>query len=320
MPRCLPESLLPGRPKRRAALCCRWRSPLPQLSKRTTMLRRDRARLTPKPHRRRRTEPMAKARPLRPTDSAAAAAPHADGEATAQAEAAPGESADPEFEEVWRFRRPKPKFERSEGAAGGRPHHRRPHGAGDGRERGARPNQDRPRPPRDGANAAAPQGQAQDRPEGSGSRPRAPRASSGMAAAAVAPATAIMDGISGPMPSVRAGRSSKVRSRKPALQAKADGAQQRPGGGAQQQRGGQPHRRDSRPGDQGGDRAAGIRVRPATRTRSLTPQRPRPGSPRPRSIRILLSPRSASLRRSWRSKGRREGEGRSEFTGRAAPR
>ena len=97
-----------------------------------------------------------------PTDSAAAAAPHADGEATAQAEAAPGESADPEFEEVWRFRRPKPKFERSEGAAGGRPHHRRPHGAGESRERGARPNQDRPRPPRDGANAAPPQGQAQD--------------------------------------------------------------------------------------------------------------------------------------------------------------
>ena len=38
-------------------------------------------------------------------------------------------------------------------------------------------------------------------------------------------------------------------------QAKPDGAQQRPGGGgAQQQRGDQPHRRDSRPGDQGGGR------------------------------------------------------------------
>ncbi len=82
-----------------------------------------------------------------------------------EAGAGSGESAEPEFEEVWRFRRPKPKFERPEGAAG-RPHHRRSHGAGDGRDRSQRPNQDRQRP-QPGGTAAAPgqQPQQQDRPK-----------------------------------------------------------------------------------------------------------------------------------------------------------
>ncbi len=192
---------------------------------------------------------------LVPTDSAAAAATHADGEATAQAEAAPSESADPEFEEVWRFRRPKPKFERTEGAAGARPHHRRPHGAGESRERGARPNQDRPRPPRDGTNAAAPQGQAQDGQKDQAQAQGAPREQ--------------RHGGGGRGPGNRDhGRHQRPNAERQArppqqqgaqqeagAQAKADGAQQRPGGGgAQQQRGGQPHRRDSRPGDQGGNR------------------------------------------------------------------
>jgi ATP-dependent RNA helicase SUPV3L1/SUV3 len=187
------------------------------------------------------------------TDSAAAA-PHADGEATARAEPAPGQSADPEFEEVWRFRRPKPKFERSEGAAGGRPHHRRPHGAGESRERGARPNQERPRPPRDGTNAASPQGQSQDGQKDQAQAHGAPREQ--------------RHGGGGRGPGNRDhGRHQRPNAERQArpqqqgaqpeagAQAKPDGAQQRPGGGgAQQQRGGQPHRRDSRPGEQGGTR------------------------------------------------------------------
>ncbi len=86
----------------------------------------------------------------------------ADAEAAAQAETAKSESAEPEFEEIWRFRRPKPNFQRPENAGAGRPHHRRPQGAGDGRERSHRPGQDRQRPPREGANAAQPQPQQQD--------------------------------------------------------------------------------------------------------------------------------------------------------------
>jgi ATP-dependent RNA helicase SUPV3L1/SUV3 len=68
--------------------------------------------------------------------------------ASAPAEqAAPGEEAasgaEVEFEEIWRFRRPKPKFERPEGKAGGRPQR---HGSGDrNRERANRPQHDRQR-------------------------------------------------------------------------------------------------------------------------------------------------------------------------------
>jgi ATP-dependent RNA helicase SUPV3L1/SUV3 len=67
--------------------------------------------------------------------------------------------AEPDFEEVWRFRRPKPKFERPEGQ-GDRRHHRRPGGERD-RERGHRPHQDRPHQP----NAGAPGG-SQQQPQG----------------------------------------------------------------------------------------------------------------------------------------------------------
>lgn len=51
-------------------------------------------------------------------------------------------SAEPEFEEVWRFRRPKPKFEAQDGQQGRRQRHRSP----SGRERGQRPDFQRPRP------------------------------------------------------------------------------------------------------------------------------------------------------------------------------
>jgi len=51
-------------------------------------------------------------------------------------------AAEPDFEEVWRFRRPKPKFEAQDGQQGRRQRHR-PAG---GRERGHRPDIQRPRP------------------------------------------------------------------------------------------------------------------------------------------------------------------------------
>jgi ATP-dependent RNA helicase SUPV3L1/SUV3 len=84
------------------------------------------------------------------------------GEAAAAGEAAGKEteaaSAEPQFEEIWRFRRPKPKFERPEGEEGRRHHHRRPGG-----ERDHRPNQDRQRhQQRAGGNAG--QSQQHQRP------------------------------------------------------------------------------------------------------------------------------------------------------------
>ncbi len=66
------------------------------------------------------------------------------------ADSAAAENAEPEFEEIWRFRRPKPKFERPEGQAERRPH-RRPSG-----ERGHRPYHDRGRAPIPGPTGAAP--------------------------------------------------------------------------------------------------------------------------------------------------------------------
>ena len=69
-------------------------------------------------------------------------APSAEIEQTA--ESASAADAEPEFEEVWRFRRPKPKFERPEGEE--RRHHRRPGGDRD-REHGHRPHHDRSRQP-----------------------------------------------------------------------------------------------------------------------------------------------------------------------------
>jgi ATP-dependent RNA helicase SUPV3L1/SUV3 len=94
------------------------------------------------------------------------------GEAAAAAvaaakEAADAASAEPEFEEVWRFRRPKPKFERPEGEDGRRHHHRRPGG-----ERDHQPNRDRQRH-QQRAGGAAGQGEQQHRRDdqaGGGSR------------------------------------------------------------------------------------------------------------------------------------------------------
>jgi ATP-dependent RNA helicase SUPV3L1/SUV3 len=79
------------------------------------------------------------------------------------AQAEPGEAAasgaEVEFEEIWRFRRPKPKFERPEGKPGARPQR---HGQGSGdrnRDRPNRPQHDRQR------NQNQPAGDAQRQPD-----------------------------------------------------------------------------------------------------------------------------------------------------------
>jgi len=75
---------------------------------------------------------------------------------------------EPEFEEIWRFRRP--KFERPEGQ-GDRRHHRRPGGERD-RERGHRPHHDRGRQPQAGASGEQrqPQGERQQDQASTGPR------------------------------------------------------------------------------------------------------------------------------------------------------
>ncbi len=177
----------------------------------------------------------------------------ADEEAAAvQAEAGKSESAEPEFEEIWRFRRPKPKFERAEGAAGGRPHHRRPQqGAGDGREHSHRPNQDRQRPPREGTNAAPPQAQQdgqKDHAQG-GNREQRHGGGHNRDHGRHQRAGAERQGRP-PQPGVQQGVQPEATAA-----AKAEGTQQRHGGGgAQQARGPQQQQRHDRPGEQGGGR------------------------------------------------------------------
>jgi ATP-dependent RNA helicase SUPV3L1/SUV3 len=65
-------------------------------------------------------------------------------------------AAEPEFEEIWRFRRPKPKFERPEGQVDRRP----PRRPGAERDRGPRPHHDRSR--KQGNPAVAAQGPRQE--------------------------------------------------------------------------------------------------------------------------------------------------------------
>jgi|GEM_PF-313345 len=96
------------------------------------------------------------------TENVAAAAPNTNDTEAAVSLKPAGEEApppDPDFEEIWRFRRPKSKFERPEGQAQGRPN-RRPF-AGN-RDRSQRPNQTR----QDGASTATPQGQPGDSQRG----------------------------------------------------------------------------------------------------------------------------------------------------------
>jgi ATP-dependent RNA helicase SUPV3L1/SUV3 len=73
------------------------------------------------------------------------------------------ETGEPEFEEIWRFRRPKPKFERPEGQRDRRHDHRRQGQAGEQRNRERSPNQDHQRQPHEGLQNA---GQAPRSPDG----------------------------------------------------------------------------------------------------------------------------------------------------------
>jgi ATP-dependent RNA helicase SUPV3L1/SUV3 len=81
-------------------------------------------------------------------DTEATAAGNAESGATADAKSA----AEAEFEEIWRFRRPKPKFEPGQSQGERRPHHR-------DRQKGPSAGHDRRAPARDGAQAPAAQGE-----------------------------------------------------------------------------------------------------------------------------------------------------------------
>ncbi|KAI95060.1 helicase [Rhodomicrobium udaipurense JA643] len=85
--------------------------------------------------------------------SVSAASEAASSEPAAADDAVPAE---PEFEEVWRFRRPKPKFERGEGQGDRRSQHRRHGAAGQGDRGGQRqPGERGPRPRSDTAQQPA---------------------------------------------------------------------------------------------------------------------------------------------------------------------
>ncbi len=84
----------------------------------------------------------------RPAEAALSSDGAVPSEQPAEAEASPAE---PDFEEVWRFRRPKPKFERGPGQD--RRHNRQPGGG----ERGRRPHHERPHSTGAGSAQAQPQ-------------------------------------------------------------------------------------------------------------------------------------------------------------------
>jgi ATP-dependent RNA helicase SUPV3L1/SUV3 len=179
-------------------------------------------------------------------------------ETPVMAEAAPVQeiaeavSAEPEFEEVWRFRRPKPKFERAEGDGGRRRHQRRPAGERE-HQRDHRPHQDRQRPqPQAGSDAgqAGPhhrrdgqaRGGSQEQQPGAGqhhgrNRHHRPNA----------------DRNPGQPPRHAAEQTAGAPDKPGSLE-------QRPASNApQQNRGPQPHRRHDRPKDRFNDRGGGNR-------------------------------------------------------------
>ena len=178
--------------------------------------------------------------------------PLAEGETAPAGDAADGakaEAAEPEFEEIWRFRRPKPKFERSEGQGERRQHHhRRAEGSGPSRERGQRPNQDRQNQPREGANAGQPQ-QPQDRQRDqavSGNRERRHGGGEHPGRDRQHRPNAERPGLSPP----------HAAQQSASAPAKAEGAEQRASGGGQQQqnRGPQQNQRHDRPNERGAGR------------------------------------------------------------------
>ncbi|MGO8955640.1 MAG: helicase-related protein [Rhodomicrobium sp.] len=187
------------------------------------------------------------------TQSAAAGEPTAEplpaelsAEAVEPAAGAKAEAAEPEFEEVWRFRRPKPKFERAEGQGDRRHHHRRPEGQGAGRERGPRPDHDRQRQPREGTNAGQPQQQDRQRDQAAGGS-RDHRHGGGQQ----------QDRNRQHRPNAdRPGRPPQHAAQQAdGAQAKVEGAGQRSAGGQRQDRAPQQqHQRHDRPGERGSDR------------------------------------------------------------------
>ncbi len=131
------------------------------------------------------TSPEAAATNEEPTSLATQVGEAASTEATAASETTAetaASTAEPDFEEIWRFRRPKPKFERPEGQTGARP--QRHGGGGDrNRERGNRPQHDRQRnqtqSPNQNTATAQPQPEERKRegdnaPRRDGGQPRGP--------------------------------------------------------------------------------------------------------------------------------------------------
>jgi ATP-dependent RNA helicase SUPV3L1/SUV3 len=154
-------------------------------------------------------------------------------------DAAEAKTAEPEFEEIWRFRRPKPKFERPEGQGERRHHHRRT-GQGGERDRAARPNQDRQGPPREGtAPAGQPQNQERQRDQAASGREQRGGQHHDRN---------------------RQHRPNADRTRPPQQAAqqnanppeKVEGGEQRAGGGAPYNRGPHQHQRSDRPHERGG--------------------------------------------------------------------
>ncbi len=166
--------------------------------------------------------------------------PAADGEAAGQGEVEKPGTPEPEFEEIWRFRRPKPKFERAEGQAAGRQHHRR--------EGNYRPNQNRERQ-REGAGPGQPQQQPQPQQQ---DRQRDP-AASGNREQRHGGAGHRDHGRQQQRPNAEhAGRPAQQGAGAPA---KPERAGQPAAGGGQQQSGGpQQHQRHDRSGARGDDR------------------------------------------------------------------
>ncbi len=182
-----------------------------------------------------------------------AAEPHQLGEDSAEAdhgEAAPAAAAEPEFEEIWRFRRPKPQFEHAEGQGAGRQHHRRPQERGDGRDRGHRPIHNREHQPREGANQGPPQQQGQPQQDG-----QREQSAGGNREQRHGGAGHRDYGRQQRPNAEHGGRPAQQPSQQAAgAQGKADRAGQPPAGGGQQQGRGPQQQRHERPGTRGDER------------------------------------------------------------------
>ncbi len=157
------------------------------------------------------------------------------------AEAAVSSPAEPEFEEIWRFRRPKPRFERTPG------HDRRNHRDG---ERGRRPHQERHGQPNAGAPA---QPQQQSEAEGRKDHGPAVQREQGERRSGHRDRHRHNRPESGDRNRERAHQAAPQAGAAPP--AKTEGAEQRPSGGSHHHGGARPPQRDrnDRPHDRGRD-------------------------------------------------------------------